>query len=76
MSRARFIICRSGYTTMMDIAEAGLKNGLFIPTPGQWEQEYLSRYYEDEGWFFSRSQYGLRLCPGHPRAAGSPGFPL
>ena len=24
--------------------------------------EYLSRYYEDEGWFFSRSEYGLRLA--------------
>ncbi|MFZ2074065.1 MAG: hypothetical protein WB986_03920 [Methanoregula sp.] len=75
MSRARFIICRSGYTTMMDIAEAGLKNGLFIPTPGQWEQEYLSRYYEDEGWFFSRSQYGLRLARDIPGAAGFSGFP-
>ena len=75
MSRARFIICRSGYTTMMDIAEAGLKSGLFIPTPGQWEQEYLSRYYEDEGWFFSRSQYGLRLSRDIPLATGFSGFP-
>ena len=75
MSRARFIICRSGYTTMMDIAEAGLKRGLFIPTPGQWEQEYLSRYYEDEGWFFSRSQYGLRLARDIKKASGFTGFP-
>lgn len=75
MSRACFIICRSGYTTMMDIAEAGLKSGLFIPTPGQWEQEYLSRYYEDEGWFFSRSQHGLRLVRDIPGAAGFSGFP-
>jgi len=75
MSRARFIICRSGYTTMMDIAEAGLKSGLFIPTPGQGEQEYLSRYYENEGWFFSRSQYGLRLQNDIRRTAGFSGFP-
>ena len=59
---------------MMDIAEAGLKNGLFIPTAGQWEQEYLSRYYEDEGWFFSRSQHGLRLAGTSPGQPGSPGF--
>jgi len=75
MSRARFIICRSGYTTMMDIAEAGLGSGLFIPTPGQWEQEYLSRYYRKEGWFFSRSQYGLRLPRDLRWAAGFSGFP-
>jgi hypothetical protein len=75
MSRARFIICRSGYTTMMDIAEAGIKNGLFIPTPGQWEQEYLSRYYEDEGWFLSRSQYGLRLARDVARTDKFSGFP-
>jgi len=75
MSRARFIICRSGYTTMMDIAEAGLGSGLFIPTPGQWEQEYLSRYYGKEGWFLSRSQYGLQLLRDIEGAAGFSGFP-
>ena len=48
MSGSRFIICRSGYTTMMDLAEIGLKSGLLIPTPGQWEQEYLSAYYQKE----------------------------
>ena len=75
MSRAKFIICRSGYTSMMDIAEAGIKNGLFIPTPGQWEQEYLSRYYEDEGWFYSHSQYGLRLPRDTAKTEGFTGFP-
>jgi hypothetical protein len=75
MSRSQFIICRSGYTTMMDIAEAGLGSGLLIPTPGQWEQEYLSRYYENEGWFLSRSQYGLRLLRDARHAAGFSGFP-
>jgi UDP:flavonoid glycosyltransferase YjiC (YdhE family) len=45
MNRARFIITRSGYTTMMELAELDKKHGLFTPTPGQTEQEYLSRYY-------------------------------
>ncbi|MGD0079911.1 MAG: hypothetical protein ABSB80_04600 [Methanoregula sp.] len=75
MSRARFIISRSGYTTMMDVAEAGLGSGLFIPTPGQWEQEYLSRYYRNEGWFLSQSQYRLRLLRDIRRAANFSGFP-
>ncbi|HVP97008.1 hypothetical protein [Methanoregula sp.] len=75
LSRARFIICRSGYTSMMDIAEAGLKKGLFIPTPGQWEQEYLSRYYHERGWFYSRSQYGIRLSRDIQKADSFSGFP-
>ncbi len=37
------IICRSGYSTVMDLFE--LKKGaLLIPTPGQTEQEYLAVY--------------------------------
>ena len=75
MSRAKFIISRSGYTTMMDIAEAGLDSGLLIPTPGQWEQEYLSRYYQNEGWFRSKSQFTLDLMRDVPRATGYSGFP-
>jgi len=75
LSRARCIICRSGYTTMMDIAEAGVKKGLFIPTPGQWEQEYLSRYYKGRGWFYSQSQYGLSLSRDLKRAGPFSGFP-
>ncbi|MBP1929743.1 hypothetical protein J2741_002290 [Methanolinea mesophila] len=75
MSRAKFIICRSGYTTMMDLAELQLKNGLFIPTPGQWEQEYLSSYYRNKKWFYSRSQYRLKLERDIDRARNYSGFP-
>ena len=46
MNRAKFIVCRSGFTTIMEIAELDKKRALFIPTPGQTEQEYLSWYYE------------------------------
>ncbi len=75
MNRARFVISRSGYTTMMEIAELGKKHGLFIPTPGQTEQEYLSRFYRDMGWFLSRSQYRLDLVNDVERAMGYNGFP-
>ena len=61
MNRAKFIICRSGYTSMMEIAELGKRHALFVPTPGQTEQEYLSWYYEKKGWFHSQSQYRLNL---------------
>jgi len=38
------IICRSGYSTLMDLHTLGL-NALLIPTPGQTEQEYLAEYW-------------------------------
>ena len=36
------VICRSGYTTIMDLFKLG-KKAFFIPTPGQTEQEYLAK---------------------------------
>lgn len=75
MNRARCIICRSGYTTMMEIAELQKRAGLFIPTPGQPEQEYLSSYYQRNGWFFSRSQYLLNLTEDLRIARDYYGFP-
>lgn len=61
MNRAKFIITRPGYTTVMELAELGKRRALFLPTPGQTEQEYLSSYYEKQGYFHSVSQYRLRL---------------
>lgn len=75
MNRAKFVISRSGYTTMMEIAELGKRRGLFIPTPGQTEQEYLSRFYRKMGWFLSRSQYRLDLLRDVERAMDYSGFP-
>ena len=42
------IISRSGYTTIMDLA-ALEKKALFIPTPGQCEQEYLAKKLSAQG---------------------------
>jgi UDP-N-acetylglucosamine transferase subunit ALG13 len=61
MNRARFIISRPGYTTVMELAELNKKRALFLPTPGQTEQEYLAGYYEKQGYFHSVSQYNLQL---------------
>jgi hypothetical protein len=75
MNRAKFVICRSGYTSMMELAELNKRAGLFIPTPGQTEQEYLSYYYEKKGWFYSKSQYKLDLAEDIPFARKYKGFP-
>lgn len=60
---------------MMDLAEIGLNKGLFIPTPGQYEQEYLSSYYRRNGWFMSKRQAGLQLLKAVKAAEGYKGFP-
>jgi predicted glycosyltransferase len=46
--KSETIIARSGYTTLMDLAKLD-KKGLFIPTPGQTEQEYLAARLEKYG---------------------------
>lgn len=42
LSAAEFVICRSGYTSVMDLVLLQ-KKAILIPTPGQPEQEYLAR---------------------------------
>ncbi len=48
MNSVDFVIARSGYTTIMDLA-ALHKKAFFIPTPGQAEQEYLAKRLKDKG---------------------------
>jgi uncharacterized protein (TIGR00661 family) len=48
ISESELILCRSGYTTVMDLVQLQ-KKAFFIPTPGQFEQEYLAKKYEKEG---------------------------
>lgn len=43
MQEAEYVLCRSGYSSVMDIA-ATQKKSILIPTPGQTEQEYLADY--------------------------------
>ncbi len=60
MNRAKIVVSRSGYTTIMDVAEIN-KKALFIPTPGQTEQVYLGNYLEKVDFFHSVKQRKLRL---------------
>jgi len=61
MNRAKFIIARSGYSTIMELAELNKTKVLLVPTPGQSEQEYLADYYERKKYFHHVSQYRLKL---------------
>ncbi len=48
INSSRFIISRSGYTTLMDLSKLE-KKAFFIPTPGQKEQEYLAKRMKKAG---------------------------
>lgn len=41
INESKIVLSRSGYTTIMDLAKLD-KKAFFIPTPGQFEQEYLA----------------------------------
>lgn len=41
------IICRSGYSTLMDLNFLKKEKLILIPTPGQPEQEYLAKYWKE-----------------------------
>jgi UDP:flavonoid glycosyltransferase YjiC (YdhE family) len=57
---SKYVICRSGYTGIMDLALMK-KKAMIIPTPGQTEQEYLARFLTARGMFLSCRQEDLEL---------------
>jgi len=48
IEQAQLIICRAGYSTLMDL-HVMKKRALLVPTPGQTEQEYLAEYHAKQG---------------------------
>jgi len=54
------VICRSGYSTIMDIAQLGVR-ALLVPTPGQTEQEYLASYLEENKIFMMQTQSNIDI---------------
>jgi predicted glycosyltransferase len=42
------IVCRSGYSTLMDLFHLQHTNCILIPTPGQDEQIYLANYWKEK----------------------------
>lgn len=60
IKRTRLVISRSGYSSIMDY-HAMSKKALLIPTPGQYEQEYLADYHVEKGHFHCVKQSELQL---------------
>ena len=54
------IVTRSGYSTIMDLVVLG-KRAVLIPTPGQTEQEYLAKRFEEQGIYHLQEQNSIDL---------------
>ena len=59
-NESEMILCRSGYTTIMDLVKLD-KKAFFIPTPGQYEQEYLAEKLKKEGFFPFATQKNFKI---------------
>ncbi len=60
MMQSKYIVSRSGYSTLMDLG-ATEKKAMLIPTPGQTEQEYLGEYFHEKKMFYCASQSSFNL---------------
>lgn len=69
------ILSRSGYTTIMDLAKLS-KHAFFIPTPGQFEQEYLAKYLAKNGIipFCNQDEFTLKQLDSITNYSGFKGF--
>ena len=67
------IICRPGYSTIMDLAKLG-KKAIFIPTPGQTEQEYLVENFMQKGICFAQNQSDFDLQTALDKSIAFTGF--
>jgi uncharacterized protein (TIGR00661 family) len=73
MLRSHIVICRSGYSSLMDLVTLG-KNAILIPTPGQTEQEYLARYLMEKKIYFSMPQHHFDLLYAIEMTRNFPGL--
>lgn len=74
IEQSEFILCRSGYSTVMDLAKIKKKNVIFVPTPGQPEQEYLAWRFKSQGIAHSVEQNDLAIEKDMKLAMGFEGF--
>jgi UDP:flavonoid glycosyltransferase YjiC (YdhE family) len=71
---AENVVCRSGYTTVMELAGLAKRNVLLVPTPGQPEQEYLAVHARECGFARWQDQDALDVEGGLRAALALPGF--
>ena len=57
------VVCRSGYSTLMDLYTLKKTKLILVPTPGQTEQEYLANYWKKNFNAVVFSQHKIKLDP-------------
>lgn len=75
LTRADIVVCRSGYSTLMDLVATG-KRAILIPTPGQTEQEYLGKHLHERGVFYCATQQNFNLTTAVNAISDFPFSPL
>lgn len=58
---AKYVVCRSGYSSIMDLICLQKKRVLLVPTPGQTEQEYLANRMQKYVGYVTQSQQGFHI---------------
>ena len=71
IQQAEIVICRAGYTTVMDLIKLQ-KKAILVPTAGQTEQEYLADYLKKQNLFYSVAQDKFLLTTVLEKATAFP----
>jgi UDP:flavonoid glycosyltransferase YjiC (YdhE family) len=74
LQQAAMVVCRSGYSTIMDLTAIN-KKAILIPTPGQTEQQYLGKQLHKKGILYCTQQTGFDLKKALHAAASFPYLP-
>ncbi len=73
IEQSDYVIARSGFSTVMDLARLG-KKAIFIPTPGQTEQEYLADRLMKMKIAYAMEQHSFDLNTAWEQSADYTGF--
>ena len=73
LEQSEIVVCRSGYSTIMDLAKLG-KNAILVPTPGQTEQIYLAKVLFHRGICYYKDQSEFKLSKTVPKTKLYSGF--
>ncbi|UGU16684.1 glycosyltransferase [Sinomicrobium kalidii] len=77
LNQSALILSRSGYTTIMDLVNLR-KRAFFIPTPGQYEQEYLAKRFDKKGMvpFATQKDFRIQMLSQVENYKGLPELPV
>jgi hypothetical protein len=64
LASSAMVLCRSGYSTLMDLAVFGQHRVFLVPTPGQTEQEYLAQNLQKKAGAVVQKQVNFDLAAG------------